>query len=78
MTGRELIVYILKNGLEDEPVFANGKFIGFITACEAASKLNVGVATVNTWIDQGILDGIRINDTVYISLTDFDSVKSCE
>lgn len=66
MTGRELIVYILANNLEDEPVFKNGKFIGFITASEAAVKMDVGVATIYTWIHQGRMSGILIGDVVYI------------
>ena len=41
MTGRDLIIYILENGLEDEPVFKDGKFIGFITTGEAAVQCNV-------------------------------------
>ena len=57
MTGRDLILYILSNGLENEPVFKNGKFIGFITDAEAAEKLDVGVATVWAWVAQGRLDG---------------------
>lgn len=66
MTGRDLIVYILANGLEDEPVFNNGKFIGFVTASEVAKKLNVGVATVYVWVHQKQLDGVIIGDTLYI------------
>lgn len=66
MTGRDLIIYILKNGLENEPVFNNDKFIGFITAGEAAAKLEVGVATIFAWISQGRLDGVQIGDVVYI------------
>lgn len=57
MTGRDLIVYILSNGLEDEPVFKNGKFIGYLTDAEAAAKLNVGVATVWALVAQGKLEG---------------------
>ena len=66
MTGRELILYILENGLENEPVFKDGKFIGFITAGEAAARLNVGVATVYVLVTQRKLDGVIINDTLYI------------
>lgn len=66
MTGRELILYILENGLEGEPVFKNGKFVGFITAGEVAAKLNVGLPTVYVWISQKKLDGILVGDTMYI------------
>lgn len=66
MTGRDLIIYILANGLEDEPVFKDGKFVGFITASEAAKKLNVGVATIYVWVHQKKLDGVIVGDTLYI------------
>lgn len=66
MTGRDLILYILSNNLEDEPVFQNGKFVGFITAAEAAAKMDVGVPTVCVWIAQQQLEGIRIGDRIYV------------
>jgi excisionase family DNA binding protein len=72
MTGRDLILYILSNNLEDEPVFQNGKFIGFITAAEAAAKMNVGVPTICVWVAQHQLNGIRIGDQIYIPA---DSVR---
>ena len=66
MTGRELIIYILANGLEDEPIYEDGKILGFITATEAAEKFNVGLATIKVWINEGTLDGIRIGEELYI------------
>lgn len=66
MTGRDLIIYILENGLENEPVLNNGKILGFKSAGEVAEKLNVGVATIYTWISIGWLDGVIIGDTVFI------------
>lgn len=66
MNGKELIVYILRNNLESEPVFKDGKFIGFITEAEAAEKMNVGVATIRVWINQDIIEGIRIGDTIFV------------
>ena len=66
MTGRELILYILANGLEDEPVFKNGKFIGFVTPSDVAKDANVGFATVHTWIHQGRLDSVSVNEGIYI------------
>ena len=66
MTGKDLIIYILENDLEDEPVFQHGKFIGFVTAGEVAEKLEVGVATVYVWVYQKRLDGILIGGTLYI------------
>lgn len=46
MTGRDLILYILTNGLEDKPIYEDGKILGFLTATEAAEKFNVGLATI--------------------------------
>ena len=66
MTGLELIIYILANGLEDEPIYEDGKILGFITATEAAEKFNVGLATIKVWINEGMLDGIRIGEELYI------------
>ena len=66
MTGRDLIIYILENGLEDEPVFKQGKFIGFVTADEAAVKAKVGPATINAWAYQGMIEGILVNEGLYI------------
>lgn len=63
MNGRDLILYILSNHLEDEPVFKDGTFLGFMTIGEAAAKMNIGVATVRAMIVQGRLDAIRIPET---------------
>ena len=66
MTGRDLIVYILQNGLEDKPVFEDGRLLGFMTEIEAAICFDVGCATVQVWADNGYLDSIRIGNTLYI------------
>lgn len=66
MTGRDLILYILANGLEDEPVFKDGRFIGFLTVDEAAAKLSVGTATVRTFIHLKRLEGVHVNQGLYI------------
>jgi hypothetical protein len=66
MTGRELILYILENGLENEPVFKDGKFIGFTTPDEVAVKLNVGPATVHAWIHQGRVESEAVREGIYI------------
>ena len=66
MTGRDLILYILSNNLEDEEVFKDGKFIGFLTAGEAAMNMNVGVATIYVLVGQKKIDGVFVGDTLYI------------
>lgn len=66
MTGRDLIIYILANNLEDELVFEDDKFIGFVTVGEAAVEMNVGAATILTWANQGRLRCVVLGDTIYI------------
>ena len=65
MTGRDLILYILQNGLEDRPVFEDGKFIGFKTAYEVAEELSVGIATVDAWCKLDMLPNVRFG-TAYL------------
>lgn len=66
MTGRDLILYILKNNLEDKPVFENGRILGFMTMHEAAAKLNVGIATMRAWVDLKRIESVTIGDAIYI------------
>ena len=66
MTGRDLIVYILENRLEDKPIFENNAFIGFVLADEVAASLDVGVETVRTMHKLGLIDGIEINGELLI------------
>lgn len=65
MTGKELIIYILNNNLENEEVFSDGFFVGMMDEKEAAAKFGVGVATINVWYQLGILPGINIEDSLY-------------
>ena len=66
VTGRDLILYILENNLENEPVIKNGAFIGFITAGEAAAKFSVGVETIKLWVKLDMLNGVKIGNEIYI------------
>ena len=66
MVGRDLIIYILQNHLEDEPVFKDGKFVGYMTVVEAAVKYDVGVAAIEALFKLGVLDGVLIGDEIYI------------
>ena len=70
MTGRELIIYILQNNLEDELVFEDGKFIGMMSIDDVASLYNVGPATVKAWLDIGLLKGCTVKEGVYILPTE--------
>lgn len=65
MTGRDLILFILENNLENELVIKNGVFIWLMNEEEAAAKFGVGMATIKTWHTLGKLDGIKIMDHIY-------------
>lgn len=65
MTGKELILYILQNNLENTIVLEDGLFTGFMTEGEAAVKFNVGVATIRAWYQCRRLDGTKIGDSLY-------------
>ena len=66
ITGRDLIVYILENKLENEPICIDDRFLNLMSLSEAAMRYNVGVATIRAWYDSGMLDGIRIGEEIYI------------
>lgn len=65
MTGKELILYILENDLENEDVIKDGVFIWLMDEKEAAVKFDVGVATIRAWYVCGHLDGTKIGDHLY-------------
>ena len=65
MTGKELILYILQNNLEDTIVLDNCFFIGFMTEEEAAAKFEVGIAMIRAWYDCKMLQGTKIGDSLY-------------
>lgn len=75
MTGRELIVYILQNGLEDTDVFEDGGFIGFMNEFQAAVKFGVGLATIRIWFECGMIEGTKIADVIFIPATAVDPRK---
>ena len=77
MTGRELIMYILENHLEDESVFQNGTFVGYVSDVKFAEMLGVGVATVHAWIMMGsIKDAIMIGDAMFVPAIYINTLKS--
>lgn len=66
MTGRDMIIYILQNDLEDKPFIENGRLIGFMSTEEAAAKFNVGVATVRVWLQNGLLEYVKLQNLIFI------------
>lgn len=65
MTGKDLILYILQNNLENEVVIKDGIFVWLMTEEEAAVKFNVGVSTVRAWYICGMAKGTQIGDHLY-------------
>ena len=65
MTGRELILYILENRLEDEIVFKENAVLDLLTAEQVASKFNVGVETVKMWYSYRMLKGIKVGNSIF-------------
>lgn len=66
MTGRDLILYILENKLEDERVFFEDAFLNLLTVEEVAEKFSVGPATVHMWYGLDMLHGVRVGKELYI------------
>lgn len=69
MTGRELIMYILANGLEDEPMYVDKESLKFLSVEEAAVKFGVGNATIKAWFQLGVIEGYKLGDKIYIAPT---------
>ena len=65
MTGKELIIYILQNNLENEEIFKGGVLVGFMDEHEAAINYGVGVETVKLWYKRGLLNGTEIGNHIY-------------
>lgn len=68
MTGRELIIYILQNGLEDELIFEDHKLIAHMSVEEFAVKCGVGRATVYAWIWENRIKPLVIGTRYYIPM----------
>ena len=66
MTGRDLIIYILSNNLENEPVFLDKGFLNLLSENEAAIKFDVGKATIRTWLELGMVKGVKVGEEIYI------------
>ena len=59
ITGRDLIIFILENNLENEVLTT------LENEEELAVRFKVGVATIKTWVALGWIHGWKIGDTLY-------------
>lgn len=75
MNGRELIIYILENHLEEQDLFADGILPLFITVEEAAVKWNCGSATVKTMIDLNKVKGSKIGEKYFVLANESNPFK---
>lgn len=76
MTGKELIVYILQNDLENEEVFTDDGCTLFMTETEAALALGTGIATVRTMFVLGMLKGFYIDDVLFLLRDNFKPAEN--
>lgn len=77
MTGKELILYILENNLENEDIVKDGVFIWLMSEEEAAVKFNVGMATIKAWYACGAISGIKMGDNLYFLRNAKDPRQEC-
>ena len=67
MTGRELVIFIMENGLEDSKLFEDGTpGEGFHSMIEAAHKFDVGEATIQVWCERKLIPSIKLGNAYYI------------
>ena len=66
MTGRDLIIYILENGLEDKEVLDGDKILGFETLYGLAEKKDTGVETIFALCKIHDVSTVLINNKVCI------------
>lgn len=65
MTGKEVMLYILQNNLENEVVVKEGIFIDLADEEQVAARFKVGAATIKVWRKYGILrNGIKNGGTI--------------
>lgn len=66
MTGRDLIIFILQNNLEDVVLFEDGNIPGLKHISAVAVDFGVGLATVELWYELGVLPGVKIGNEIYL------------
>ena len=66
MTGRDLIILILNNHLEDAVVFDDLRALGLYTIEEAAVKLHIGVESIKAQCSIDAIQHLEIGNKTYI------------
>ena len=66
MTGRELIIFILENHLEEVSIFDGDTLPGLMTLDEAAVKWHSGRNPLKALFEMGKISGVIIDEKIYI------------
>lgn len=66
MTGRELIIFVMENHLEDVTIFDGNMLPGLMTLDEAAVKWHSGRNTLKALFEMGKLPGVVIDEKLYM------------
>lgn len=76
MTGRDMIIYIMKHHLENDELFFNEDQLAVLlkleTLQEAAERFGESIETVKAWCILGRVKSIEINGVIYISRDSVD------
>ena len=75
MTGRDLILYILENGLEDKKIIDGESILGFETLTDAAKRLGCGEASAAALCTMHKIPMLNINGITYIPAFSLLSVQ---
>lgn len=79
ITGKDLILYILQNNLEDKEIFnSDNKFAFLMDENEAAAELHVGVATIRVMYQMGMLKGFKIGDSIILLRNGISPVRNTD
>lgn len=70
MTGKDLIIYILKNNLEDTEVFKNGtvnpEILGLVSVRKKATDDHVGINFIEALCKMGRINFVTVNGSKYV------------
>ena len=69
MTGRDLIIYILENHLEDASVvwaYVDKNFDCMESVTEIAERYGVGLETVHVWLNESGITGAYYRGNIYV------------
>ena len=78
MTGKQLIMYILENNLENVEIVKDGKIVGLISVDELAARFGVGRYTVLAWYAQDKIKGVMVGNSLFFREDQVDPREEAE